>query len=261
MTDEHAEIYLSLLQYGPSTASAISKRTKIPRTTIYDAVQTLEDWDLLSKDVGVKTAVFKAHDPDLLLEQVQYKRNRISDTAYTLERSIHQLELLYARQQSESPPIRVLVGKEGLKDAYDDVYRSKELMGIAYLDPDPTTGRPRGSERSRTTAIKTGSERFLEKCAVRGILLRQIYFGELSGSKHIEDEVDEEFINVLVIPGSSSEHSGSFEKYIYEGKVCLISPTTSYAIIIEDEYLYQFESLLFESSWKKYYKTNKVLSE
>ena len=115
LTDEHAQIYLASLELGTTAASKIAKRAKVPRTTTYDLLDQLIDWGLISKIESHNKTLFSAEDPDRLLTQINYKKNRVADIAHILDKDMYQLEALFAQNKPNVPKVRFFQGESGMQ--------------------------------------------------------------------------------------------------------------------------------------------------
>ncbi len=72
LSPDQAEIYISLLDHGPQTATRLSTTTKVKRTYIYKLCSELGALGLVAS-TGDKKTVFKPLSPDILVAQTQEK--------------------------------------------------------------------------------------------------------------------------------------------------------------------------------------------
>lgn len=72
-----AKVYLALLYLGSSTAGDISKKSKVHRTNVYDALERMIEKGLVAFVDKEKTKYFEATDPENLLNILKEKELRL----------------------------------------------------------------------------------------------------------------------------------------------------------------------------------------
>lgn len=142
LTDQHALIYIANMTLGRAVASRISKWTKIPRSTTYAILNELEEWGFIQKvnPINDTKTYFICNKPKVLEELVTYKKDRINDISYQLEREIYSLESLYYKNfdepfKREFQPIRKI--ESYLQNAIDQILSSRQSIYIwlpQYID-------------------------------------------------------------------------------------------------------------------------------
>ena len=73
LTDYEAEIYLVLLSNGQISAYSVAEKAGLYRQVTYDSLKRLEEKGFVSSVIDGKTKVFKAIDPEMILEFLNEK--------------------------------------------------------------------------------------------------------------------------------------------------------------------------------------------
>jgi sugar-specific transcriptional regulator TrmB len=126
-SEKEAEVYLALNSYGASPASTVSRVTKIKRTSVYDALNSLISKNLVTSFRQGAYTYFVIDDVSKLLYQ-EREKTRIA------ERVVNDLKTANLNQAGVQ--VSYFVGEEGYRELYEDVLRSqpKELMVWIHLD-------------------------------------------------------------------------------------------------------------------------------
>ncbi len=110
-SDGETKTYLNVLETGPSTVIDITKKTRLSRQTIYNAIETLVEKGLMSTVTKGKKRYYIAEPPEKLYSYVKRKELEFRDKASDIERAMPELNLL---QGGERPTVKVIEGKEGV---------------------------------------------------------------------------------------------------------------------------------------------------
>jgi sugar-specific transcriptional regulator TrmB len=76
LNDVDIKVYLSLLKLGAAPASDIAKRAEIPRASVYDILERLEQEGLVSYSVKDFKKYFSPSGPRQLLKLLNIKRKK-----------------------------------------------------------------------------------------------------------------------------------------------------------------------------------------
>ncbi|MBD3252822.1 hypothetical protein GF386_03765 [Candidatus Pacearchaeota archaeon] len=107
-------VYLDLLKYNNSTASDISKRTKLHRTNVYDVLRPLENRGIITKNLGEKKSVFNAIGPKAIINYLKQKEKEFKDI-------IPSLEKLNIKREYESEIAAISYGLPGMKKCFRNI--------------------------------------------------------------------------------------------------------------------------------------------
>jgi sugar-specific transcriptional regulator TrmB len=124
LSGNEAEIYLALLNLGPSLVSKIVKKTGINRTNIYDRVERLIDKGLVSYIIKNNRKYFCAAEPKRILRFLEEKKDKIEEEEKLINQLLPELEKIKPDLKNET--VEVFEGKEGLKTILENIIESKQ---------------------------------------------------------------------------------------------------------------------------------------
>ena len=113
VTDEEAEIYLTLLKLGASTATDVSNKLKTNRTATHFHLKKLVDKDLVQLTKRGRTFVFRALAPSELA-------TRFDRATTDFKSHVPQLEALQ-KIEGEAPRVQVTESRTGYFKVYDEI--------------------------------------------------------------------------------------------------------------------------------------------
>ncbi|MGV8151264.1 MAG: TrmB family transcriptional regulator [Candidatus Woesearchaeota archaeon] len=118
MDSKEAQIYRTLLQLGKGTVNQILKKTTIERRTIYDILERLMQKGFASyyEDNGTKT--FLPTNPQILLEDMDKKRESFS-------KILPKLNSL--KEVDENASLELLKGKQGVKTIFLEIQHTSKI--------------------------------------------------------------------------------------------------------------------------------------
>ncbi len=119
-----AVIYLDLLTVGQSTASTISKNTRILRQTVYELIDNLIEKGLVSYVMLGGVKCFEAADPSRF-KSILSEKQKIIDSVLPQLGAIQKLTVT-------KPKIEVYEGIEGLKSIYNDIIKTAPQELLEY---------------------------------------------------------------------------------------------------------------------------------
>ena len=129
---KEARIYLAGLELGTATVLELSRRTQIPRTTLYPMLEKLRRLGAFQRGKQKKRTVYTAESPELLRQHMLERQDQ-------LEKSIPSLEVLQETSLG-GPGVTFFEGTEGFKKLWRHLYASgvKEYRlittGVGLLD-------------------------------------------------------------------------------------------------------------------------------
>jgi predicted transcriptional regulator len=180
LDSDDIDVYICLLRKGVSPASAVSKTTNIPRSTVYRILDNLEEKGLVSTTRGSRGDLFKANSYKQLEILLNQKKSKLDMMESSLKDVYKELAGLVDADVSSSK-ILTYDGLEGLKTVNWNSTRAEGILRVieasndmgVFLDFD-------FSERVRMEYVKKGLEES-----------RQLTnFTEISPWTNIEDFVE-----------------------------------------------------------------------
>jgi sugar-specific transcriptional regulator TrmB len=231
LTNNEALIYTALVKLTEASAYSLSKETKIPKTSIYEILDSLKNKGFISKSIINKSAYFTAESPNRFLSTANEK----IDIAKLL---IPALQSIHQDVGKDGPSIKFYTGVEGAKKAFEDILITlkktgvKEIFGI--IDQDMQYFLPR--------YLPTWLER-REKLNIFTYLLT-----------HSENNTEPEIYKSNKLRETrliSREYILSTTMDIYATKVVIFShkDNAPYAIIIDSEHFAETLKKIFHFMW------------
>jgi len=229
IADKKAEIYLTCLEKGGSTAYLIAQKVGLKRPTVYDILNQLLKEGLVYKSIKNGIKYFSPSDPQILLNKLEEKREKTLSIMPILQN-------LYNSPKTK-PFIRYFEGKEGIKEMYEDSLRNLKKGDeiLAYVGDDIVKYLPQYASRYVKERIK------------RGIRLRGIYKQAPEIIKYTEKDREQlrvsRVINERFFPVNN-------EINIYKDKIAIANyGQEMFGIIIESKELAQSQKSIFELAW------------
>ncbi len=106
LTEKETLIYLAILQLGKATPSAISRKTKVNRTTVYSVAKELIKKGLITEDLGSMPSVLVALPPQNLREIVSRQEREIKEKANIIDKLVPELFSFSQETQYSIPRIK-----------------------------------------------------------------------------------------------------------------------------------------------------------
>ncbi|HRH93996.1 MAG TPA: helix-turn-helix domain-containing protein [Candidatus Peribacteria bacterium] len=128
---EEVQVYSALLESGPSTAGALSRRLGVVRSSLYGILKRLQDGGLVlqSQIRGVKQ--FRANDPDRISLLFGERLDALREQQ---EMFAHLLPVLRTKRASTllKPTLQIVEGEEGMRNILKDMllYRDIETQSL-----------------------------------------------------------------------------------------------------------------------------------
>jgi sugar-specific transcriptional regulator TrmB len=131
LNDIDIKVYLMLLKLGESLASEIASKADIPRASIYDILERLEQEGLVSHIVKDFKKYFSAAEPKTIVKSLEYKKQRINSI-------MPELEDLKNKETAESLKAEIYDGVKGMETIMNQILEEKEMyvMGASRKTPE-----------------------------------------------------------------------------------------------------------------------------
>ncbi len=124
LSDNKANVYITLLRLGEATVAEISQSSGLHRTNIYDSLEKLKEKGLVSYLLKDNKQFFRASDPENLLTYLQEKEESLNQVIPELKKIQSQI--------NEKVTVEIFKGPQGLKSALKDILiTQKEVIGYS----------------------------------------------------------------------------------------------------------------------------------
>ncbi len=214
--------------------SAIARRTKLNRTTLYGILKSLCEKGLVSsvEDRGVLT--YRAIEPSFLIDSIQRQKAKLSSDAEKVKEFMPQIEQSRKGPGRKFPTIQFFDGIEGIEQAYEDTITNNPSRVVYGF-----TGANALYKVMKLDWIKY----YLERRSKAGILWHAIAANsDQSRKMQLQDKAESRITKML-----PTDYKFDIEIGAYENKVLITSFAEDHplAIIIEDEKIAQTIKVLF----------------
>ena len=233
LREKEINVYLALLNLGPSPVRKIAQRANINRGTNYDILRKLVKMGLVSYYEKRSHKYFTPEDPAKIIDILQERENKIAKTKSELKKIIPDLQSFYSKI-SQRPFVRYYEGysetKKILKDVLITMSKSKNKEYFVY-----------SAESIREYLYKTfrsfSEERIKKDIRVKVIAIGK--GGELRGKDERKwlNNVSESAPNYIIV---------------YENKTAFISIGQNdepIGIIVEDGATSKMQKIIFNHIW------------
>lgn len=133
-TPRETDIYLHLLQTGPSSVQMIARSLKQNRVTVHSAVDQLIDKGFLFESRKGKRRLLAAEDPDVFRRLLSKRQSELNLLAPGVDQIAQMLSGIRKTDQSV-PTVKFYEGIDGLKKMLDETLSSTgEVLVFTYVD-------------------------------------------------------------------------------------------------------------------------------
>ncbi len=213
---KEAQIYLALLELGPSSVTQISKRAKVPRTNAYHLLNSLVSQGLVSSQEADSKMVFAAADPKILTKMLKDKRDEYERLCREADKFIPELQSVYNKGDNKMK-VRFFEGVEGVISVYEDTLNSKsEILAFASVE-------------NQHAFFPGYFPAYYTRRAKKGIPVR-CFAADSEESRRIQKMDEVHLRRTYIVP---SKFEISPEINIYDDKVAIFSLSEKFGAIIE----------------------------
>lgn len=114
--EKEARIYLAGLELGPTTVLALSRRTRLPRTTLYPILEELRRRGHFKLGKGKRGSTYTAEDPKELDTRMRTRARQLAD-------ALPQFELLRGSVH-EQAGVTIFEGADGFRQLWQRIFNS-----------------------------------------------------------------------------------------------------------------------------------------
>lgn len=230
LSEKEAKVYLACLNLGDSLASEIALKSNLPRTLIYDLLERLIDFGLISYSIKNNKKYFLASDPKELMRIAKEKEEAI-------KLIMPNLEILQKITGTNRPKIEIYEGIEGMKAVMNELLKEgKEIYGY-------------GSSRSSYGIIPAFMDEWHKERIEKKIIMNLIYNNTDETRKRIKESPKSlKLLNYKLMPIKIELPTATV---ICGNKVFLQSWTKEpFAVVIESKEMADNQKKYFEALWK-----------
>lgn len=134
------KVYLKLLELGPSTVMVISKKTRIPRTTVYRIVENLMQHGLISQTFRGEDKVIIAERPELatsiLMNKETELKNKLREITTAKDEFAKVVDKIYEVVEKDDTPdmqVRYFEGKQSVYRVYREIMNASLIRSFVNV--------------------------------------------------------------------------------------------------------------------------------
>lgn len=238
LRENEAKIYLSLLKIGTTHVSRLLIDVNLPKATVYDTLESLENRWLVHSYVHNKTKKFTAEDPAIFLHFVEKEQKQLKQKKEQISLAIPQL---YGIQNIsfQLPKVRMYQGLEGMAIVLDDSLGAHEIIRTVVSVHD--------MEKYFHDINDEYAQKRVQKNIKKKVLVEDTPWCRNFLGKYPATAVSD----IRFLPKNFS--SFHLEMNIYDNKVTYITyrDREPVGIIIEDFSIYEAQRSLFDGLWSQ----------
>lgn len=114
-TEKEFTVYLALAESGKSAATVLSKRTRIPRATLYAILESLTERGVITRENTSSTTLFRANGPESFTRMVQHQRDEVEERSRAAKQLGELLTPYMKETQYSIPKIQLYEGKPSIE--------------------------------------------------------------------------------------------------------------------------------------------------
>lgn len=223
---------------GEGSASMIAKKTKLPRTTVFDTLTKLSKKGLLHRFKKFGQYTFSCEDEDVLMKYALKEQQRWMNNQVIVEKILPLLHNLRS-PYSPAPTIRFYEGAVEISAIYEDILKTGEdlLLYRSLFDQDDEQ-------------LSAFLSQYIPKQVKKGIKVRALTPLTESTAEHIE-KLDKKLLMERRVL-DPKEFSLPAQIILYGKKAAIITHKHHiFGTVIEDEDVVQTLRIIFELVWKQ----------
>ena len=136
LTDGEIRVYVGLLELGSSATGAITQKSKISGSKVYEVLDRLKDKGLVSETTLNGVKYFEAADPTRIIDYLEEKEKTIQSEKELARKIVP--ELLLKWKSAKKSDVKIYLGFEGLKTANEDIIatlkRGEEWLSMGLTE-------------------------------------------------------------------------------------------------------------------------------
>lgn len=237
LTKGEINVYMSLLELGETTKTALAKASGVSPSNIYDITNRLLEKGIISKVEKNGIAHFSAANPQHLLNFLDERERKINEERKTVNNILPQL-LTKFNQTKDKVNVEVFNGWNGLKTVFDDLIEECKRGEDNFI-----FGASKGDLETQEKA-DLFFPKYSKLRAKKGINTYIIYNAELKNSERIS-----ELTKFKNFKAKFLDQTTPAEIMLYRNRACVIILTNEPLVIritgqeVFDSFKQQFDLL------------------
>lgn len=237
LSENEVTIFLALFRVGEAPASSIAKKTKLPRTTVFDTLMKLSKKGLVQRLKKFNQYYFNCEDEAVLKKYTQKEQARWQKNQTMIEKVLPLLHNLKS-PFSPAPTIQFYEGPVQVSTIYEDILKTGEDICLirSLYDHD-------------NEELATLLDQYVPKQVAKGIHVRALTPQTDTTIDHFLHSDKDQLLERRVL--DPKEFALPAQIMLYGQKVAIITHKNHiFGTVIEDEDVHATLKILFEMLWK-----------
>jgi len=231
--DKSANIYLALLNLGPSSVRKLAEKTGFNRGTIYESLKWLQEMGIADYFKKNSHQLFVANDPERLHEMVGLKSEELAKLDKQIEKFVPELKSLYNKDGER--PVSRYYGQREIGKILEDV--------LAVCENSESKEYRIYSSAGIREYLYKDFETFSDVRVSKGIFVKVIAIGDGGELRGLDER------RWLSVKNNTPTYI-----LIYPGKTAYVSLDAKgepVGVVIENKGVYQTQKIIFDQLWKQ----------
>lgn len=228
LKEKQIKVYLACLQLGTGPVVKIAQKAGMPRSTVYEILESLRGLNLVATFLKKKVQYFSAEEPEHIIRYAETKVNLLKDV-------LPQLNAM-AGEFRRRPTVRFYQGKEEMRIVLEEM--------TAEADSVLCFGAPEDLFRE----LGDYFYKFVERRVKKKISVRLLAL-DSARARERQARGPKELRTVKILPPNYEFHGNI---WIWKNKVAMFSFVGDLvAVVIESHELADMQKALFENLWER----------
>lgn len=244
LSENEAELYLILLELGPSSVTEIARKSNVGRTNCYNIVNDLLVKGLINVHEETGKTIYSAENPKRIITMLHEQLKNKEELLRKAHTFVPELQSIFHEHEGKLK-VRYYEGIEGLISIYEDTLTSKEtILGYASVE----------NQHSFFPGYfpEYYDRRTNKKIPVKALL------AYTKDSLRIKS-LDKKHLRVTRIVPKKFQISPEIN--IYDNKTAILSLKEKFGVIIESKEVSTAFKKLFELAWEQANVYNKKIGK
>ena len=233
---KEAQTYLALLELGPTTVVALSRKSGLKRTTIYEILKSLLEKGLVVETPVGKRKRFIAEPPEKFFALKKEELDTLRGIVPTLE-ALRNVAI-------EKPAIQFFQGVEAIQKVFEDMCLNTDPVRdkLLAIETRPDVLLSRTGEQYWMNLLARKKKRGLESLTISAAsreTIEEFAKGRPWGFDH----------GIILRVIEDPEKQFNLDLYLYQNKVTLVAEDQLFAFVIENQRLKKSFEFLFYHLW------------
>lgn len=234
LSHHEAEIYLILLEIGPSTVTEIARKSHVGRTNCYNIVNDLLVKGLVNAHDEKGKTIYSAENPERIVTIIHEQLKKNEEMLKKAQMFVPELQSIFHEHEGKLK-VRYYEGVEGLVSIYEDTLTAKEtILGYASVE-------------NQHSFFPGYFPEYYERRTRRKIPVKAI-LAYTKDSFRIKN-LDKKHLRITKIVPKKFQISPEIN--IYDNKTAILSLQEKFGVIIESKEVAAAFKKLFELAWEQ----------